>query len=261
MHNKWLSHTQGKIMTIFDKWVQLAARMKPQFITKLAFVLKKNAHGLFTILIKQWWPLILLLIAAYTEYLRRFFNAIMVGNGLSHLLTAKFATTILFGLAIGMWVAVVIISAHPSKFPKKEFYRTHLLLFLCITILVTTTYLYYIALPIGFFPTSSAYPTPRYSAFAELYLIFSCFFLLDAHVSVNEYLRALFVLPIKLLLFNLPIAIPLYLILILLHAILPIFSLLIFVPFFITICEIVYKLTINNNYEDYYPDKATRDIL
>lgn len=242
-------------MTILDKWYQLAARMKPQFITKLAFVWWKNVLELFTLLIKQWWALVLALLAAYTGYLKTFLNLIMTGNGLAHLLMVKFATTLLLSIALGMWLAAIILTVHPSMFPKaKDFYRTHLIFFLVNTVLVTVIYQYYVVMPFGFFPNSNPWPAPKYFALIQLYLIFSSFFVLDAHISISEYLRALTILPLKFLLFNLPLTVPLYLVLITINWAPEFLAIMLITPPFMVLCGIVYKLAIDNSYKDYYPN-------
>lgn len=243
------------IMTILMTWYHLITRMKPDFIMKLASVWWKNSIELCKTMIKKWWPLLIVLLAAYSGYLRIFLNLIMTGKGLAHLLMVRFATGILASIILGMWLSILVIMTHPSIFPKaKDYYRSHLLYFLCATALVAGTYLYFIALPIGFFPTSTSCPEPKYCALAQLYIIFSSFFVLDAHHSISEYLRALTILPIKLLIFNLPITVLLYLLLITINWAPTALSILLLTPLFIVLCGIVYKLTINSNYADYYPN-------
>lgn len=242
-------------MTIITTWHHLIIRMKPAFIMKLASVWWKNSIELFKILTKKWWPLLIVLLAAYSGYLRFFLKLILPGNGLAHLLIVRFATGVLTSITLGMWLAALILTVHPSIFPKtKDYYRPHLVYFLCATVLVAGTYLYFITLPIGFFPTSSSCPEPKYCALAQLYLIFSSFFLLDAHMAIDEYIRALTLLPIKLLIFNLPITVLLYLLLITVNWAPAALSILLLAPLFIVLCGIVYKLTINSNYADYYPN-------
>ncbi len=251
-------------MTIIGKWYQLVTLMKPQFIIKLGFVWWKNVLELAKVLLKQWWPLIILLIAGFAGLFDRAFTKIYgsnshdgdnifvrLGGEITKMISVGLATKILLGLAIGMWLGAILLTTHPSMLPKgRDYYRPHLLLFLLVTIAVAVAYLHLPITILGF--KTNSWPMPWLLELKELWLIFACFFILDARPSVQEYLRAAIILPLKLLIFNLPITILLYLVLIPVHWVHPAVGLFALAPLFIVACGILYKLAVNNHYEDYY---------
>lgn len=215
-----------------------------------------------------WWPLILALVSVHTGLIKNLFLRIyilqsndqnslfsLIWNDVVKELEINFAIKIMTAILLGMWLGAILVSAHPSMLPKgRDYYRQHFGIFTLITVIVTLSYL---NIPLRMGPiTFNTYPNPWLLSLKGLFLIFSCFFLLDAQNSLGDYLRALIVLPIKLSVFNAPLMPILYAILMGMHYVPLLINSYLFIPFFFVICSILYRITVNNNYNDYYGENA-----
>ncbi|MCL5436853.1 MAG: hypothetical protein M1549_03195 [Candidatus Dependentiae bacterium] len=247
-------------MSIIDTWLRAITLMKPQSIIKLGFVCWKNLLQLIFTIFVHWWPLLLLLIACNAGMIERLFEILCGAGaggrvlvGLSGVpcqtdVVARVAVLVCVA-AIGMWVSALILSIHPSLLPKgREYYRTHLIFFCGMTLLVLARC--QVLVPV--LASVGARLSPWVLGFPRLFVLFACFFMLDARPAAAGYLRAITIYPFKLFVFNLPLVIPLYLLLVVSHWVPVTIQLFVMTPLVVLIGSILYRLTANQDYEAYY---------
>lgn len=234
-------------MVIIDRWYQLIALVRIKFITKMVFVWWNNVITFYRHLIGRWGLLILAALFLYYIYDLLFVYAGTGELGLLRYIGLLGDYLPLIELARAIFIAIffgiVLLVARPSKLPKTWEYYSKYPWFLLVCGIGGALWV----LSHGF--------SPRVPIALELYFIFAGLFLLDAAAGFSEIIKALVVLPLKFFVYNLPAFLflyPLFLIARLAPAFM--YMLLCFPPLVI-LCSILYTISVNNGYADYYGER------
>lgn len=242
-------------MNILQSWGQLLTLTSIKTIGALWW---QNTREFFRILVRDWWWLV---IAAFAGQL-------LIINPLVSMLSTdispdtQFTILLLLNgivieglilltcLAFGMLSAATLIIAHATEHAQnRRYYKSHILFFVIITLI--TGFIFSVFMFSMTIREDSTLTPSIFMAFEQLYFYLACFFILDARPSIWNYLRAITILPIKIVALNLPIFALLYLIFIPLNLAPSPALVLAIAPLTIVLYGVIYKLAVTKDREAY----------